>query len=491
MYSHSFKCSLEYFKTNLPKNTTDFLLGCGFTDQGLEKVYITALNNLLHKKEKPIIEPRESNILKLLLLILTSFLYSMSISIITIVFNNLLFRKGSYNGPVVDETKKYLFWSDMSLSSLNPFFFLKDHFPSSYLTVCVSQKHIFTKRDKSNHYFFYTHTNIKSVLNSAIFLFVHLPSIIRIIGTNYSIISQIRFCIEFLKAISVNEKISLIIKKNIFLKEQISIFPHDNSPFYSTMIDLFNQNNIPTVVIIHGGCYFENNIILVPSHAKYVITSSIRETLFYREVYNLKSFSFGIPLQLFVKKKIFIDDLNIEKKYDILILGSYGPYWENLIRLRYITVVAMRGRKVKILLRHHPSADKKSIVSLESLLKDTDYVVSKNTRLESDISLSNIVISFSVDSNIICLLNKKQTIYCAFPDAKIPSRLLKWENLLYIVSSEAEMLETLNKLIDKPTEDISPNYYREFIREFGEFDEHKILKNIKAALNEIQLLESA
>jgi hypothetical protein len=489
MYSYKFKESLEQFESSVNEDILKFFKSCGISKSGLSKIYISSLYALFFNESTPSLKPNSQNLLLKFSLILVCFIIQSTLSIATFICQTFIEK----NGNTFEEKfiTKCILWADYSPSSFKPFKYLHSRLPENTIVFAVSFKTLAKIRHVEGYSFFYIHCNFNTIVKSMFFLTLYLPKLIRITGTDYKLSSLINFSIEYIKAIMASEKAKIILNKNPFLTSKISLFPHEVSPYYSSMIDIFNQNNIPTVTLIHGGFSFSNNIHYFPTKSKYVLTPSNREKELYSHSHPERSHSIGIPMQQFVDKQLFI--AKRKSKYQFLIIGGYGSYWENLIQLEPLKALSKLDGNFKTLLRHHPSGIKSSQHFIESYLKNSNYSLSSGTTLEEDISSSEIIISFSVDSNITCLLNRKQTVYCAFPDANIPSRLLKWENLLYIVSSEAEMLETLNKLIVKPyqpAQDIPPNFYKEFVREFGEFDEHKILKNIKAAINEIQLLES-
>ncbi|MDP1815393.1 MAG: hypothetical protein Q8K92_13170 [Leadbetterella sp.] len=406
-----------------------------------------------------------------------------SILILTLIFYVSLFEEF----VPIESKKKIILIGDYDPSSLSPFNFLEKEIKDSVLcrNFGINKLKVFKNLLTNNtHSFFYAKITLLALKQNIFFLKNVLKKLYEIEKfKNFSTKGKLLFSIEFIKLIYVSAKIGFIFKN---VKNKLVILAQDVAPFYSKAIDYLKDNNA-TVVVIHGGCFFENNIHYVPTISKYVLVPSEREKKFYKRK-NIKNiFSFGIPLQQLSKSpnsNSFHKKINCTTKYDILIIGGYGAEWENLSNYNIISENNDVFKNLKVLLRHHPSVDTESKKTIEEAVKY--YELSSERTLEQDILDSEIIISFSVDSNITCLLLRKKLLYCASKETSIP---LEFKNILpnfQIAQTPEEFLpkySILNKtkiIIDES------KYERVFIDNFGEFKSEIVLNRLNLILSEIR-----
>lgn len=242
-------------------------------------------------------------------------------------------------------------------------------------------------------------------------------------------------------------------------------------------------NGYITIQLQHG--IMTNPIYYIPL-CEYIFCCSEREkkSLIKYGIKEENIFVIGAPFQNLLENDF---NNNIIKSIfsDYLVLASSEFFYTN----DYINMI----KKSKILnksknkcLRLRPGDNKSDKMKWKSELKD--FKIKEGLSISDEIFNAEIIITFSYDALIKCLLMKKKVITCIHPDNKYNENysFLFDIDFLFIATNAEELDEMILRITN-----ISDNKYLDMISNdkleyfFGSYDENKIIERINFGFSKI------
>ncbi len=289
-----------------------------------------------------------------------------------------------------------------------------------------------------------------------------------------SIRDQLLFLFEYIKAIYAIQKSQQFILSAF--PQQVNIFMCDNNFFFTVHIDALNYLGYNTTVLQHGSS-LEGNFFYFPAISNHVLSCSKREELLFKATApNLFVQPLGLPLQIAIGMEDKLQAISEARKsvFDILILGRNGALWEIELAYKVFNNMSSNYLGGNILIRHHPASTSKMKKMLETPFPN--FVLSHNRMLEEDIADSNIIISFSIDANILCMFAKKKVIFCGEPEAGNIKEFGRVFDNLKVASTGKELKDMLQYFLNNPVV-FKDDYKHRLNNFFGEHSLEKIKNN--------------
>lgn len=453
------------------------------SDDALKKINLVAIEKLTHNSNlyefNEICETDFSNVIKhwrVKCVIEIVVLFSLLLPFHLLLLIHKLFKSDKVNIG----SSKILFFGSQSSTISNGYNLLSSIFPNTSFyaltgIVGIINSKIFSQKNTFTGF----EANFISFSRSLIFIFCFISKFVKLNGLNLvNLKSLTLFFVEYIKILYSIEKSKLILKTTP--KNSINIFMCDNNFFHTVHIDKLNSTKCITAIIQHG-TFLEGNIVYLPVLSKWVLSCSERESkLFALSSSNTKIHTLGMPLQICLNDNINNITSN-DYVFDLLILGRDGNQWEIESAYKVFENIGLIFKNKSILIRHHPKSNIKSKILLER--KFSNFTLSLNSTLIQDILRAKIVISFSVDANIMCLLERKSIIFCGEPEAINSHELeLSFENMK-VVNSEKELINAI--LYFSNFENINNiNYESSLVNIFGEYSIDKIKNNYIDFINQ-------
>lgn len=288
------------------------------------------------------------------------------------------------------------------------------------------------------------------------------------------------FMFEYIKVFYSHEK-AVLIESNI-PDDSISIFMCDNNFFYTVLIDKLNKSGKNNAVLQHGS-FLDGNLIYLPPLCKSVLACSEREANYFKRFIQDQVYVVGMPLQIATGLEEKLKRVNSEvTSFDILVLGRNGNLWEMELAYQVFSDVKLFFSDKKVILRHHPASNKWMRQLLEVKLPNSS--ISKGNNLEEDLAKAKIVISFSVDANLVALAAGKRVIFCGEPEAEGLDDFGSILENLRVAKTSEDLLDAINHF-NSPSFIASENSDAKFVYTFGEYRYDLIVKNFETVLRDI------
>lgn len=452
-----------------------------------EKVVYKIVTNAIYKVSlsnnnfsKPLLIQKQSLFSNWVLILILLF-YSMFFILTSVIIS--FFENFNFNF----RNSGIILLGDCDSSSGKSFEFLNKILPESVIirNFGLNKFKTFKQLLNLNNVFYYSKVSKRVLVKNFFFIFKSVRKINSIEELKHlALRNKFIFLAEFIKQLYVEDKVKFIFKD---VSDKIIICSQDIAPFYAAAIDFLEEKNA-VIVLIHGGCFFQNNIYYNPTISEYIFVPSNREKKYYLSKNgDSKVFSISIPLQQLCKMldSNYYTEKNYDSfKYDILIIGGYGAEWENVLNYSIIKDCNYLSKEKRILLRHHPAADFASKKFIEDAIGA--FELSEGKELEQDIIESDVIISYSVDSNITCLMLKKKIIYCASIETIIPTEFKNLFPNFLIAQTSKEFLQKYSEIqyIDTIIDEVT--YEKIFIENFGDFRIDRVKMNIIRAISDIK-----
>lgn len=446
----------------------NFDIFLGLSDNALRKINLVAIEKLTQNTnlddlnsflEKDFMSENKNNSWKCLInkIIILILLFPFHIL--------LLMRKLLKYDEVNIKSSKIIFFGFQSPTISNGYTFLSSLFPNSSFYSLTGILGLINLKKQNTFTGFEANSN--SFLRTLTFINFFIPKFYKISIVKYLNLRAITFfMIEYIKVLYSIEKSKTLASHT--LKNSINIFMCDNNSFLTVHIDKLNDTECVTAIIQHG-TFLAGNIIYLPALTKWILCCSKRESeLFALTSQKSKIHILAMPLQisLELKNQEVSKKTTTQKLFDLLILGRDGNLWEIESAYKIFNEKGFNFSNKSILIRHHP----KSNVAMKEILENkfSNFTVSKNSTLAQDIDCSNIIISFSVDANIICMMKKRQTIFCGEPEADDLNSFGSIFENLKVAKSFKELEHEIKHLSSNiaQTDDV---YKNKIIDTFGEY----------------------
>lgn len=440
----------------------------GLSDSALKKINLVAIEKLTHNTnlddlntflENDFINGNKGNLWKCIInkILLLLFLFPFHLLLLL----RKIFKYDEFN----IKSSKIIFFGFQSSTIANGYRFLSSLFPNSSFYALTGIFGVINFKRQNTFTGFEANSN--SFFRALKFIDYFITKLCRLnILERMSLKARILFLAEFIKVLYSIEKSKIIAIQTP--ENSINIFMCDNNFFHTVHIDRLNNTECVTAIIQHG-TFLAGNIIYLPALSKWILCCSERESmLFALTTPKSKIHVLGMPLQISLELKNKEESIktSIQKSFDLLILGRDGNLWEIESAYKVFNEKGSYFSDKSILIRHHPKSNKEMKVMLES--KFSNYTLSLNSTLSRDIDCSNIIISFSVDANIICMIKKKKTIFCGEPEADDLGFFGNiFENLK--VATLFKELENKIKYLSSNIVQFDDNYENELIDNFGDY----------------------
>jgi len=487
MYNKKIKGFLDnFFEYQKEKNFPSFI---GISDNALKKINLVAIEKLTHNSsidvidllnEKDLIHPGGPK------MFLRCILNKALLVLVLLPFHLLLLLHKIFNyDKIVVGSSKIIFFGSQSSTISVGYNLLSSIFPNSSFYALTGILGIVHKDSfKSKNTFTGFEANSTSFFSSLKFIFYYVNRFYKLNAfSTVTLKSTTLFLFEYIKVLYSIEKSKLITKETPV--ESVNIFMCDNNFFHTVHIDRLNSIGCITAVIQHG-TFLAGNIVYLPALSTWVLCCSEREShLFGLKSQGAKIHLLGMPLQICLDIK---DNENLNKPllpeaFDLLILGRDGNFWEIENAYKVFEDSTSSYSNKSILIRHHPKSNKEMKKMLES--KFSNFTLSVDSSLQQDLSRSTIIISFSVDANILSLLNRKKTIFCGEPEADDLNDFGSNFKNLKVANSQQE-LENAIQILSRSNIQFDNSYENKMIEVYGDYSVDIIKNNYIDFINQCQ-----